>query len=101
MSLICKALEVKKYCNMVFLDVPQTFEKVGHVELLYKVKNLRNRNYYLLVKSHLKDKVKHTDAFSGYYLIKSGVPQSCVLGPFIYYLPETDTIKMFSELYKK
>jgi hypothetical protein len=46
-------MEGKKVCTSVFLDIQQTFDKVWHKGLLYKLnKNLSDR-LYLIMKSYL------------------------------------------------
>lgn len=74
-------------CASVFLDIQQAFDKVWHQGLLYKLKNHLPDQLYLILKSYLSDRyfqVRLDDALSNYHLIKSGVPQGSVLGPFLY-----------------
>ena len=40
------AFEKKKYCDVVFLDISQAFDKVLHEGLLYKIKS--SLPWYLL-----------------------------------------------------
>lgn len=97
---IREALESKKYCSGVFLDVQQAFDKVWHNGLLYKLKKSLPHNLYLLLRSYLEHRifyVKINDAVSDFYEINAGVPQGSVLGPSLYLLytadvPESDYV---------
>ncbi|CAG9122974.1 unnamed protein product [Plutella xylostella] len=97
---IREALECKKYCSGVFLDVQQAFDKVWHNGLLYKLKKSLPHNLYLLLKSYLEHRifyVKINDSVSEFYEINAGVPQGSVLGPSLYLLytadvPESDNV---------
>lgn len=90
---INKALEEKKYCSALFLDISQAFDKVWHNGLLFKIKSTFSHSYYLLLKSYLNDRysqVKYGSAKSTTFMIKSGVPQGSVLGPLLYLLYTAD-----------
>ena len=45
------AMESRKYCSAVFLDVTQAFDKVWHDGLLYKLKRDLPYHYYQIIKS--------------------------------------------------
>jgi hypothetical protein len=86
---IHQALEDKQYCTSVFLDVSQTFDKVWHARLLFKIKKVFPIQYFSLLKSYLSDREFRTRVnkdVSSQYTIQSGVPQGCVLGPILYML---------------
>jgi len=51
---IATSLEEKKYCNAVFLDISQVFDRIWHPGLLFKLKHTLTSNYYLLLKSYLR-----------------------------------------------
>ena len=46
---IATSLEGKKYCNTVFLDIFQAFDRIWHPGLLFKLKHALTSNYYLLL----------------------------------------------------
>jgi len=56
---IATSLEEKKYCNAVFLDMSQAFDRIWHPGLLFKLKHTLTSNYYLLLKSYLADRTQH------------------------------------------
>lgn len=90
---ISKALESKKYCTSVFLDVSQAFDKVWHPGLLFKIKNYLPIAYFNILKSYLSDRqfrVRVNESTSNNFTIQSGVPQGSVLGPLLYILYTAD-----------
>lgn len=87
------ALENKKYCSAIFLDVQQAFDKVCHPGLLYKVKKVLPAPYYLLFKSYLSKRhffVNSRNETSALFSINAGIPQGSVLGPVLYTLYTSD-----------
>jgi hypothetical protein len=92
-NVINKALEDKKYCAAVFLDVSQAFDRVWHSGLLYKIKQFLPPPYFQLLKSYLSDRqfqVRVGNEKSELQPIKAGVPQGSVLGPTLYILYTLD-----------
>lgn len=92
-NVIEKALEEKKFCAAIFLDVAQAFDKVWHEGLLYKLKTMLPVQYTEILKSYLTGRffrVKQEDAYSNLVEIKAGVPQGSVLGPVLYVLYTSD-----------
>jgi hypothetical protein len=90
---IHQALEDKQYCTSVFSDVSQAFDKVWHVELIFKIKQVFPIQYFRLLKSYLSDREFRTrvnQEVSSQYTIQSGVPQGSVLGSILYVLYTTD-----------
>lgn len=84
---IASALENKKYCTGLFLDVAQAFDKVWHNGLLFKLKKFMPAPLYLILKSYLehrKFKVRHGNASSPLFAIEAGVPQGSDLSPDLY-----------------
>ena len=84
---VSRALEKREYCSAVFLDINQTFDKVWHPGLLFKINQTLPSRYYNILKSYLQQRqlvVTHNDATSLPVHMISGVPQGNVLGPFLY-----------------
>jgi len=84
---IAMSLEEKKYCNAVFLDISQAFDRIWHPGLLFKLKHTLTSNYYLLLKSYLADRnfaVRHNYTLSDHFPIEADVPQGTVLGPLLF-----------------
>ena len=93
------ALEEKKVCSAVFLDVSQAFDKVWHEGLNYKLNTMLPKSFALLLKSYLEDRtfsVRYEDCNSTVRKIRAGVPQGSVLGPTLYLLYTSD-IPKFSD----
>lgn len=88
-----KALEEKKVCSAVFLDVAQAFDKVWHEGLNLKLKYLLPKQYAEILESYLNKRffrIKQEDSYSELKEIKAGVPQGSVLGPILYLLYTSD-----------
>lgn len=48
-----ETFEHKEYCTEIFLDVRQTFDKVWHSGLLYKIKKFPPKKFFVILKSYL------------------------------------------------
>lgn len=92
-KVIRESLESKKYCTAVFLDIQQAFDRVWHLGLLFKLKNMFPAPVYSLLKSYLENRnyyVSIRDECSEIYNINAGVPQGSVLSPILYTLYTAD-----------
>lgn len=92
-NVIEQALEEKKVCSAIFLDVSQAFDKVWHEGLNYKLKLLLPAQYAKILKSYITERffrIKQEDAYSDLKKIQAGVPQGSVLGPILYLLYTSD-----------
>lgn len=92
-SVIEEALEEKKVCSAVFLDVAQAFDKVWHLGLVKKLQQILPKQYTDIIRSYLEERyfvVKVKDEISELYPINSGVPQGSILGPLLYLLYTSD-----------
>jgi hypothetical protein len=65
---INEALGNKQYCSAVFLDISQTYNKLWHTGLLYKLRQSLSLNYFFILKSYLhsrhflvKDETEYTE----------------------------------------
>ena len=102
-----EAIENKRVCSAIFLDVAQAFDKVWHKGLVLKLKTMLPYQYTALLESYLSDRnfrVKQKQAYSSLKRIDAGVPQGSILGPLLYLLftadlpiPETCMIATFAD----
>ncbi|KAL4125740.1 hypothetical protein QTP88_009980 [Uroleucon formosanum] len=84
---VSSALESKKYCAGVFLDVAKAFDTVWHHGLLFKLKKTFSAPYYLLLKSYLENRsfrVRINTRLSTHHEVQAGVPQGSDIAPFLY-----------------
>jgi len=83
---ICKALEEKKYCCGVFLDITHAFDKVWHKRFLIKLRDQLPPTWCALLESYLTDcqyRVVHEETITEWKDISAGVSQGSVLGPIL------------------
>jgi hypothetical protein len=86
-EIIRGTLEKKQYCSAAFLDITQTFYKVWHPGLLFKIRKILPHAYYRSSESYLTDRrfqVKFKDEITTLRKTKACVPQGSVLGPVLY-----------------
>ena len=85
-DIINRALEDKKYCSAVFLDVSQAFDKVWHQGLLYKIQTTLPLRYHNILRSYLQQRqlvVTYNNVTSPPVHMVYGVPQGRILGPLL------------------
>jgi hypothetical protein len=92
-NVIEMALEEKKVCSAIFLDVAQAFDKVWHEGLLHKLRTMLPIQYTNILESYLSGRyfrVKQEESYSELKEIRAGVPQGSVLGPVLYLMYTSD-----------
>jgi hypothetical protein len=84
---INNAIDNRQYCSATFLEISQTFDKIWHKGLLYKIGRSLPLNYFLILNSYLSNRhfivrvdIEHTDLTP----VNAGVPQGSVLSPLLY-----------------
>jgi hypothetical protein len=90
---INEAFEHKAYCSAAFLDISEAFDKVGHIGVLYKLRQSLPINYFLLLQYSLQNRhffIRFGSAQHPLSPIHSGVPQGSVLRPFLYLIYTAD-----------
>jgi len=86
-SCILDSFENQRFCTAAFLDVRQSFDRVWHQELLYKIKHSLPTPYYLLLKDYLENRrfyVRCNHHESPIHEVATRVPQGSVLSPILY-----------------
>jgi len=90
---IACSLEKKLYTSAVFLDISQTFDKVWHPGLLFKLKSFLPSSYYLFFKSYFSERhslVRSGTEHSSISSTLAGVPQGAVASPTLFNLYSAD-----------
>lgn len=72
-----EALENKKICSSIFLDVAQAFNRVWHRGLEYKLQRDLPKQFFQILKSYISDRyfrIKYGQEYSNIKRVKAGVP---------------------------
>lgn len=92
-NVIEEALENRKVCSSIFLDVAQAFDKVWHNGLKYKLYRDLPKQFHDILSSYISERhfrVKFDQEYSSLKKISAGVPQGSILGPILYLLYTSD-----------
>ncbi|KAF0767249.1 Uncharacterized protein FWK35_00009098, partial [Aphis craccivora] len=75
------------YCPGVVFDISQAFNGVWNIDLLYKLKNIKSIQYFLLIQTYLENRtfvVRLFNSFYSYFYIQAEVPQGSDLSPDLF-----------------